>query len=478
VLHIFCSVMAHAENNDLFDSCPAVPVEWEPSRNQVVIMTSNPNRNGFNRRTFLMGALASVTAPAFFSSRAWGGPNDTILTGVVGTGRMGRGDLQELILRGLDANVRLVAVCDVDSARLEAGKKLVEETYAKYADTAGPYAGCKAYADYRELLKQDDIDGVLIVTPDHWHAPIAIAAAKAGKDIYLQKPLTYSIAEGQALVRAVRDNKRVFQTGSQHRSNIYVRKACEIVRNGHIGKIHTIKVGLPEDKGSGEPGSSEVPKNLNFEMWMGPTEEQPYIEGRVHPQKGFGRPGWLQTERYCRGMITGWGAHMNDIAQWGNGTDDSGVTEIEAKAEFPKRGVFDVHTTFKAEGKFANGVKLIQETMEAGVRFEGDKGWIFVFPGRMEASDPELLKIKIGPEGTKLYESKNHMMNWLECMRSRKEPVATVEMGHRSNSICVLTHIAMKLGRKLEWDPKTEKFVKDDEADKMLDYPHRDPWKV
>lgn len=425
-----------------------------------------------------MGALASTVVPAFLSSsiaRA-AKANDTMLLGCIGVGRMGTGDMQELIYRGLDANARVVAVCDLDSKRLASAKALVEKIYAERAKEAGPYPGCKAYGDFRELLERKDIDGVLIATPDHWHAPAAIAAAKARKDIYVEKPVTYSIAEGQKLICAVRDNHCILQVGSQQRSSIYFRKACELVRNGRIGQLHTIRVCLPPDEGTGNPQTSAVPENLNYEMWMGSTAVAPYAEGRVHPQDGFGRPGWLQIERYCLGMITGWGAHMNDIAQWGNGSEDTGLVEIEAEAQFPRRGLFDVHTTFHAEGKYANGVRLIQETGKAGVQFLGDEGWVDVSREELKASDPDLLKEKMGPEDIKLYESKNHMGNFLECMRSRKEPAAPVEVGHRSNSICIITHIAMKLGRKLRWDPKTERFINDDEANARLDYPHRAPW--
>lgn len=442
-------------------------------------MSNNNQGRGISRRTFLMGALATATAPAFFSlsaARGASGPNETIRLGCIGVGRQGQTDMQEAIYRGLQANARVVAVCDVDSKRAAQAKELVQSIYAKEAAEAGPYSGCDSYEDFRELLERKDIDGVLIVTPDHWHAAIAIAAAKAGKDIYLEKPMTYSVREGQELVRAVRDHDRILQVGSQQRSTIYFRKGCELVRNGRIGNLHTIRVGLPPDSGIGEPGSTTLPESLNYNMWMGPTEEAPYAEGRVHPQESLGRPGWLQIERYCKGMITGWGAHMNDIAQWGNGSDDTGIVEIEATAEFPERGLFDVHTSFKAEGKYADGVKLYQETGPAGVRFEGDEGWIWVSRNELKASDPKLLKEKIGPDGVKLYESNSHMRNWLDCMRSRKDPVAPVEVGHRSNSICLITHIAMKTDGKLQWDPKAEKFTNNEIANKMLDYKHRAPW--
>lgn len=440
-------------------------------------MSDSSNR-GVTRRTFLMGALASTVLPSVFTTRslmAESGPNDRILLGCIGVGRQGRGDMQEAIYRGLDANARVVAVCDVDSNRVKQARELAQQAYAKSKETA---PDIQMYGDFREMLKRDDLDGVIIVTPDHWHAVAAIHAAKAGKDIYLEKPMTYTIHEGQQLIKAVRSNNRVLQVGSQQRSGIYFRKGCELVRNGKIGTVHSIYVTLPADKGTGDATKLPVPENLDFNMWMGPTAEEPYQKDRVHPQDNFTRPGWLQIERYCKGMITGWGAHMNDIAQWGNGTDDSGLTEIEAHGEFPDRGLFDVHTNFKAEGKFTNGVKLFQQTGEPGTKFVGDKGWIFVSRDKLEASDPAILKEKIGPDGVKLYESKNHMANFLDCMRSRKDPVAPVEVGHRSNSLCLITSISMKLGRKLNWDPKAERFKDDDEANAMLSYKHREPWSV
>jgi len=396
--------------------------------------------------------------------------------GCIGAGRQGQGDIQELIYRGLDAGARVVAVCDVDAHRMEDAQWLAEKIYATEMDKDS-YKGCTAYRDFRELLARKDIDGVLIVTPDHWHAPIAVAAANAGKDIYLEKPLTYSIIEGQKLVQAVRKNNRVLQVGSQQRSSTYFLMACELTRNQRIGKLHTIHVWLPEDHGTGNPQPMPVPVNLDYNFWLGPKPQAPFTEDRVHPQRSYSRPGWLQIKQYCLGMITGWGSHMNDIAQWGNNTDNTGPIEIEAKAEFPNRGLFDVHTTFRAEAIYANGVRLIMETGDpAGVRFEGDRGWVFVKRGAIQASDREILRQKIRENEIKLYRSSNHMKNFLECMHNRKDPVTPVEVGHRSNTICVLTHIAMKLGRKLRWNPQAERFIKDDEANRLLDYPHRKPW--
>jgi len=441
-------------------------------------MSRSTKKSALTRRRFLKTAAASFVAPAIVPSSVFGksAPSNTLQMGCIGVGRQGQGDMQELIYRGLEAGARVVAVCDVDQHRLEDAQWLADKIYSIEVGK-NSYESCMTYRDFRELLDRKDIDGVLIVTPDHWHAAHAIAAANAGKDIYLEKPLTYTIAEGRKLVKAVRQNKRILQVGSQQRSSTYFLMACELTRNQCIGKLHTIRVWLPEDQGTGDAQEMPVPKNLEYDFWLGPAPKAPFSEDRVHPQRNYSRPGWLQIEQYCRGMITGWGSHMNDIAQWGNDTDKTGPVEIEAEAEFPDRGLFDVHTTFRAEAVYANGVRLIMETGDpAGVRFEGDKGWIFVQRGEIQASNREILRQKIPDEGIKLYRSSNHMKNFLESMRSRKDPVTPVEVGHRSNTICVMTHIAMKLGRKLHWDPQTERFLNDEEANRWLDYPHREPW--
>ncbi len=440
--------------------------------------TPSQPSSGMTRRDFLKAAAVTSAAPMIVPSSVFArpAPSDMMLFGCIGVGRQGQGDMQGLIYRGLEVGARVVAVSDVDSHRMEDAQWLAEKIYALELGR-DKYTGISTHADFRDLLARKDLDGVSIVTPDFWHGPMGILAARAGKDIYLEKPLTYSIGEGRRLVEAVRKNGRILQVGSQQRSSIYFLKACELTRNSRIGKLHTIHVWLPEDQGEGDPRPVPVPRNLDYDSWMGPTAEQPFSEDRVHPQRDYSRPGWLQIQRYCLGMVTGWGSHMMDIGQWGNGTEDTGPVTIEATAEFPDRGIFDVHTKFKAEAVYANGVRMIMETGEpAGVRFEGDKGWIFVQRGEIEASDPVILRERPGTGEVKLYQSGNHMKNFLECVKSRREPAAPVEVGHRSNTICIMTHIAMKLGRKLRWDPKAERFIDDQEANRWLDYPHRNPW--
>lgn len=432
-----------------------------------------------SRRRFLQSAAAAAVAPAVIPGHIFSGlrpPSETLTLGVIGTGRQGRDDMQEAIYRGLEAGARVVAVCDVDEHRREDAQWLAERIYAAEMKTDA-YRGVDAYADFRDLLARDDIDGVIVTVPDHWHAFIGIAAAKAGKDMYMEKPLTFSVAEGRKLVEAVRANTRVLQVGSWQRSQIYFSTACELVRNGRIGKLQTIKVRNPTDSGEGNPHPMPVPKYFDYDFWLGPAAEAPFTVDRTHPQDSYNRPGWMQIEAYDHGMISNWGAHMLDIAQWGHGSDDTGPVEIEAKGEFPDRGLFDVHTKYESSAVYADGVRLLQDSGDpAGVRFEGDRGWIFCCRERIEASDPAILREKVGPGETKLQTSSNHMKNFLECMRTRKDPVSNVDLSHRSNTICLLTHIAMKLGRKLRWDPAAERFIGDEEANARLDWPHRNPW--
>ena len=390
---------------------------------------------------------------------------------------MGRSNMFSMVSCGADEGINAVvtAVCDVDINRAKSGKKELEKKYA----AEGLKVEVAVYQDFRKLLASPEIDGVIIATPDHQHAINAIAAAHAQKDIYLQKPLTYSIAEGRKLVEAVRRNNVIFQTGAQQRSSIYFRKTCELVRNGFLGKLHTIEVELPPDGGTGDPMPSPVPANLDYDMWLGPTPVRPYAERRVHPQKDFTRPGWLQIESYSHGMITGWGAHMYDIAQWGLGLDtNSGPVEVQATAEFPQRGLFDVHVGFQAEARYANGVRMISRTGSPSVKFIGSESWIRVYRGGFDVPDRSIFREDIPEDGTHLYVSKNHEADFLRSMRTRKDPISPVEVGHRSNSVCVIHHIAMKLGRKLHWNPTVERFVDDAEANAMLDYPHRNPWSV
>ena len=432
------------------------------------------------RRRFLRGLAAVVAAPYVVPSSVFGAgaPSNRVTIGCIGTGRMGTGDLND-ILRC--APVQVVAVCDVDSQRMLNAKGVVERFYSRAA--GAPFTGCAASGDYRELLARRDIDAVQIVTPDHWHAIPAIEAARAGKDIFIQKPLTYTLQEGRMLSDTVRQYNRILQVGSQQRSEANFRFGCELVRNGRVGKLKTVKVGLPTDPPGKIERATAPPPWLDYEFWLGPAPYVEYVEARVHPRdvkRINDRPGWLRVFDYCLGMITGWGAHHNDIAQWGMGTEHTGPVEIEATAEFPSDGVWDVHTNFRIEYTYASGVKVIcadTGKVKPGVTFEGTDGWVYVDRGAIDASPKTLLRETIGPSEIHLYVSRHHKQNFIDCVRSRSQPIAPVEVAHRSCSVCILGHIAMKLGRKLTWDPQAEQFSNDDSANRMLWRAMRGPWK-
>jgi predicted dehydrogenase len=443
--------------------------------------TNTGGHRTLSRRTFLKTSAtlgAGLALPAVVPASVFGAeaPSERIGIGCIGVGRMGTDDLREAL--GF-RQVQVVAVCDLDSRRVANAQRLVESRYAaQKAD--GTYKGCATCGDFRELLARNDVDAVQIATPDHWHAIPAIEAAKAGKDIFLQKPLTLTIEEGRVLSDTVRRYGRVFQTGSQQRSDARFRQACELVRNGRIGKLHTIKVGFGTDPGCEPQATMPAPENLNYDMWLGPAPWAPYTEWRVHPQNSItNRPGWLRIADYGAGMVTGWGSHHLDIAHWGMGTEHTGPIEVEGRAQFPKDGLWDVHGTFQIEYTYANGVKLVavdEATYKNGVLFQGDKGWVFVTRGGIDAEPKSLLQETIGPNETRLTVSNNHKGNFYDAIKSRAETIAPVEVGHRSCTVCLLGDIAMRLGRKLTWDPQTETFVGDAQANRMISKPMRSPW--
>ncbi|MBI4660739.1 MAG: Gfo/Idh/MocA family oxidoreductase, partial [Verrucomicrobia bacterium] len=349
------------------------------------------------RRHFLNAALAgtagAVVFPSILPARVLGAdaPSKKINILQIGCGRIARSMDMPGILRQ-DA-ARMIAVCDLDSIRAKDAKRYVEEYYAR----KNLSLEVKAYGDYREALQNADTDAVAVSTPDHWHSEPVIAAALAGKDVYVQKPLSMTIAEGRAVSDIVRAKNRMFQIGSQQRSGAQFRIACELVRSGRIGKLHTVQIGLPTDPSGGSTTEMPVPANLNYDMWLGCTPVVPYTEDRVHSQNPNSarryedRPGWLRIESYCLGMITGWGSHHVDIGHWGMDTELTGPISIEGKTEFPKSGLWNVHGSYHIEAKYANGVTMIiDNTFKNGIRFEGSDGWIFVTRGaeRVTESNP------------------------------------------------------------------------------------------
>lgn len=446
-------------------------------------------------KTSLAGAAGASLMPTIIPSSILGAdaPSKKIQIGQIGCGRIANEMDMPGILR--QDSARIVAVCDLDSKRLGLAKDRVEKYYA--GKTGSPSAlVVKAYGDYRELLKNGEIDAVAISTPDHWHSEPVLAAALAGKDIYVQKPLSMTLVEGREVSDTVNARKRAFQIGSQQRSDSpwpQFRRACELVRNGRIGKVHTVQVGLPTDPSGGIAKEQPVPSNLNYAMWLGWTPEAPYSEDRVHPQNSLAaRPGWLRIDSYCLGMITGWGAHHMDIAHWGLDTELTGPIEADGHAEFPKTGLWNVHGPYHIEMKYANGATvIIDNKFENGVRFEGSEGWVFVSRGSAKAtasdpatgnskafaaSSPKILKSEIGPNEIHLHKSPDQHLDWLNSIRSRERAATTPEIAHRSTSACEIAWITMKLGRKVRWDPVKEVFLNDDEANKMRSRPQRAPY--
>jgi predicted dehydrogenase len=293
--------------------------------------------------------------------------------------------------------------------------------------------------------------------------------------------MSLTIREGRILSDTVRRYGRIFQIGSQQRSDSRFRQACELVRNGRIGELKTVKVGFGTDPGTTPTATMPVPDALDYDFWLGPAPWAPYTEKRVHPQKGYGRPGWLRIADYGAGMITGWGSHHNDIAQWGMGTEYTGPVEIEGEGVFPTDGLWDVHGKFSITYKYANGVVVTcadTDRNKEGILFEGTEGWVYVTRGHIDANPKSLLTSTIKPDEIHLYKSTDHKANFYECIKSRKETVAPAEVAHRSCSVCLLGDIAMQTGRKLKWNPKTEQFVNDDDANKLLSKPMRSPWRV
>lgn len=457
-------------------------------------------KSGISRREYLKRSMAAaagaIFVPTIVPSSVFGknAPSNRINIGQIGFGRIARAhDLPETMKYDI---ARVIAVSDVDSKRMQDGKQHIENWYAEKKGKKN-YIAVSMYEDYREMLQNPDIDAVMISTPDHWHAQPAIDAALAGKDIYLQKPTSLTIEEGRAMSDVIHKTGRVFQIGSQQRSLDpwpQFKKACELVRNGRIGEVHTVKIGLPGDPGGPQEPEMPIPENLNYEMWLGSTPYEYYTENRVHPQENYGRPGWLRCEQFGAGMITGWGAHHFDIAHWGMGTEYTGPIEVEAEAQFPQSGLWSVHGSFNVKAKYANGATmLVSGDYPNGVRFEGSDGWIFVTRGNVgvtasdptesgkeseafQASDPKILGSEIGKDEIHLYASPEQHGNWLDCIQSREETVAPAEVAHRSCSACLIAHTAMKLPRKLYWDPVNERFRNDDQANAMLSRPQRFPW--
>lgn len=444
--------------------------------------------SSLSRRTFGKTVLG-LSLPLILPSRLWGAdaPSNRIRVGQIGCGRIARDhDIPGVLKSGL---ADIVAVCDLDANRATDGKKRVEELYREINSPMPPVS---VHADYHELLTRKDIDAVVISTPDHQHAEPALAAILAGKDVYLQKPFTMTVAEGKLLRDAVASSKRILQVGSQQRSWLQFRQAAEFIRSGRIGQVRSVEIGLPIDPTAPDDPAQPVPKGFDFDRWLGPAELAYYTEQRVHPRVGYTRPGWLRNESFCLGMITGWGSHHYDTMHWALDLETSGPSRVEGTADFPTNKIWNVHGAYDVKLTYPGDIRVhVSDKNPNGLKFVGDEGWIWVTrDGQATASDPKTGqalppldasdKRLLDPKGLKveLPRSDSHHKNWLESVRSRKEPLAPARIAHRSSSACIVSWVAMKLQRPLTWDVKSESFVNDAEANQWLSRPERAPYGV
>lgn len=438
--------------------------------------------NEISRRKFLKQAtgttVGALSFPYVVSSSALGKTGNTAASNRITVGCVGVGPQGTAVMRNFLAqkDARVVAVCDVKSNVLQAAQELVNKHYGN--------TGCAAYNDFRKLLECNDIDVVLAATPDHWHVLVALAAVRAGKDVYLEKPMGLSFAQDQALRTAVHRHGRVFQFGTQQRSSRDFRFACELVLNGRIGKLHTINVWSPGSSQGGSPEPVPVPDWLDYDMWLGPAPYTPYTEDRCSNAL------WWFISDYALGFIAGWGVHPLDIALWGGGEKVACPVQIEGKGIWPTEGVCDTAMNWNIVCKYDSGVTMnftgdpfpeewknrYGRTTSHGTAFEGTDGWVHVDRSGINAHPKELLTTEFGPNETHLYQSSNHVRNLLDCVKSRADTICPIDVAVQADIICQISDIAIRLEQKLKWDPKIERFVNNDAANRRLSRPMRSPW--
>jgi predicted dehydrogenase len=430
-------------------------------------------KNNISRRQFLKSAASFTTGaigfPYVVSSSALGkaicvAPSNRIVMACIGMGSKGINNMEAFLS---NEEVRVVAVCDVDKKKRDKARKIVDDKYQNNH--------CKVYLDFREVIERQDIDALSLALPDHWHSVPAIMAARAGKDMYAEKPLARTIREGRAMADAVHRYGCVWQTGSQQRSTSNFHRACELVRNGRIGKVHKVEVGLPTGKSGSTIPVEPVPEGLDWDFWLGPAPWRPYI--------GFGRNGphwdWRWIMDYSGGQLTDWAGHHIDIAHWALDLERTGPVEIEGRGVYPRDGIYNTPIEYKFTCKYANGLVITvanDEQIPRGTKWYGEDGWIYVKRGKLEADPESVLKEVIGPNEIRLYKSNDHRQNFIDCVKSRRQTIAPIEIGHRSISVGLLGEIAMLTERKLKWDPKKEIFLNDGQANRMLTRPMRSPW--
>ena len=427
-----------------------------------------------SRREFLRAAAASLGAPWVVAASALGrdghaAPSERVAVGCIGVGGRGRSNMRTFLHVS-----QVVAVCDVNAGRGDAAKAMVEQHYARTA-AKGTYEGCDAYGDFRELLARGDIDAVSICTPDHWHAIPAVAAAKSGKDVFCEKPLSLTLAEGRAVCDAVARYGRVFQHGTQRRSESRFAFACELVRNGRIGTLQTVRVSSEPSHPCPNDPPAPVPKGFDYDRWLGPAPWTPYSPRRVRT------PWWYWIADYTIGFVAGQGVHFTDVAQWGMGADATGPVAIEGSGTIPADGLCDTASAWHVEMTFADGVRLVYDDHRAfpmGVIFEGTEGKVYALCGGIRTEPASLIRTKIGPDEIRLRRPRGHVPDFVHCVRTREETAAPAEAAHRASSLCHLTDIAIRTGRTLRWDPVRERFLDDADADRYLSSAMRAPWRL
>lgn len=443
-----------------------------------------------SRRSFLKQSLktaaAAAGAPLILPSRVLGqghrpSPSNRLTMAIIGCGNQGSGELGNWLG---DERVQVVAVCDpnLESGGYWAGRtggrgpaqRRVEAHYANQT-RSGAYAGCDSYVDFRDIVARDDIDCAYVGTPDHWHAILAIELARTGKDIYGQKPLSLTIPEGRAMVRAVERYGSVWQTGSQQRSDARMRRACELVRNGAIGRLKHVRVGLlggtPDVGKTGAYTTPEpVPEGFDYNLWLGPAPWAPHCRARTHVN-------WRWILDYSGGQLTDWGAHHIDIAHWGMGAEDTGPIAIENARGTYGTGLWNTARDFSFDAIYADGVRLTVSNRErGGVAFEGEDGTIHTNRGHISADRPEILQATIPPTGIHLYRSNHHFRNFIDCVVSRRRTAAPIAVAHRSVSVAHLGNLAMRTTGKLRWDPEQEQVLGNPAAAALLKRAYREPW--
>lgn len=428
--------------------------------------TLSPTRRAFLGQLGAMAAAPFIVPSSVFASPS---PNDRIQVGIIGTGCRGRSHIIDLFQNYRDM-ARVVALCDVNGQHLARAKEMVDEMYGDDL--------CTTHQDFRVLIARDDVDAVFINTPDHWHALPALAAARARKHLFIEKPLAYTPAEGRAIVDAVNRFAVAFQYGTQQRYADEYHRACMLARNGYLGKLHTVRVGAPFGERGGCVESAAPPDGLDYDFWLGPAPYKPYTEGRCDGSSG---EGWYHIRDYSGGWITAWGSHDMDIAHWGLGADDGGPTTVSGEAECDATGVYDTAWRWRFECAYPDDVTVIfasEDENPHGVRFEGDDGWVFVRRGQLRAEPESLLGVSFANDTHRLDRPIRHLEDFFHAIRTGERTVAHVDAAHSSTNACHVCNIAATLERPVTWDAATETFKEDEEANRLLSRAMRAPWHI